>query len=905
MSTISQRSFTGGEISPHMYSRVDFAKYQTSLKKCKNFIPLKYGGADNRPGTQFINEMADSESESRLIPFVGSVANTALEFVYDGFNTNIRFYEDDAIILNAATNAILNITGTTTVTITHGGTFPTSNPFRISGLTGALGAELNGRDFISTFVDATHVILKNLDGTNAVITNSYVSGGIVSSHYVVLVGDCPISRMKYSQSGDVMVFSSQDFQTFYLKRVAADNWTFGTNLYGVFNSVGYSANITITQGGSAGTTTYRYAVAPVYGGVIGPAITDTVTPTNGSYASTATGNATLTAGNYNQISIGSTSGAYDYYNIYKENASGVYGLIGQTTSTTFRDTGITPDAANTFPDERFNIQSAGAVGFVQQRLFFGDITWLSQPRKSGVQLTLTERETIAGSAIGQFASFTKGGVLTDQSSLSFVAATKKFSPPRHILDLSKMVVMTENSELVINADGSPVTATNLSVKANSYNGCSEVPPIIINESCLYIQNRGNIVRDLTFDFNIDGFSGNEISIFGEHLFSGYEILDWTFQQYPNSNIWAVRDDGKLLCLTYLKEQQVLAWSQHEIGGAGKVSSVCAIPDGKEDAVYMIVERVINGKTVKYVEKLTSRFIDQNIVKNYKEASTDKERIYSGLAEASFVDSALVYDGRNFDTTKQVKITTSGTVDDILTMEANTSGTFLSTDEGNYIYVYYAGDIIRCRITAYTSGTSVQISPSKDIPAGLVNLYTSDWSKAVDQISGLYHLEQKLVSVVGDGFVDANPNNPAYELISVENGSITLPNAREYIVVGLPYVSDLQTLKIDTVQSETLSDKKMLINKVSVGLKDTRGIWIGQEEPEDINEFISGTEGLYEMKVRSNESYESPVDLKTDTDFVVIDSAYDNGGSVFIRQVDPVPATILSVHPTGAIPFKGG
>jgi len=904
MSTISQRSFTGGEISPHMYSRVDFAKYQTSLKKCKNFIPLKYGGVDNRPGTKFINEMADSDSDSRLIPFVGSVANTVLEFVYDGANTNIRFYEDDAIVLNATTFAILNMTGTSTITITHGGAFPTSNPFRISGLTGALGVELNGRDFISTFVDATHVTLKNLDGTNATKTNSYASGGTASTHYMLNVGDCPISRMKYAQSGDTIVFTSQDFTTFYLKRVAADNWTYETSAFSIFNSAGSATTITITQGGVAGTTTYRYAVAPVYGGVIGPVIKDS-TPGSDSYGSTTLGNATLTVANYNQIAVGSTSGSYDYYNIYKQNDARIYGLIGQTTGSTFRDIGFTPDAANTFPDENFNIQTAGAVGFVQQRLFFGDITWLSKPRKNGIQLTKTERETVAGSAIGQFATFTKGGLLTDQSSLSFVAATKKFSPPRHILDLSKMVVMTESSELVINSDGSPITATNLSAKANSYNGCSEIAPIIINESCLYVQNRGNVVRDLTFDFNIDGFSGNEISIFAEHLFSGYEILDWTFQQYPNSNVWAVRDDGVLLCLTYLKEQQVLAWSQHEIAGNGKVSSICAIPDGTEDAIYVIVEREINSKTVRYVEKLTSRFIDQQITKNYTEASASKERIYSGLAEACFVDSSLVYDGRNFDTTKQVKITTAGTVDDILTMTSNTADTFLSTDVDNYIYVYYDGDLIRCKIMSYTSGTSVQISPSKDIPAGLVNLYTSDWSKAVDQLTGLYHLEQKLVSVIGDGFVDANPNNPAYELVSVESGAISLPNAREYIVVGLPYVSDIQTLKIDTVQSETLSDKKMLINKVSVGLKDTRGIWAGQSEPEDINEFISSTEGLYEMKVRNNESYDSPIDLKTDTDFVVIDSTYDNGGSVFIRQVDPVPATILSVYPTGLVPFKGG
>lgn len=896
MSTVSQRSFTGGEISPHMYSRVDFAKYQTSLKKCKNFIPLKYGGVDNRPGTYYVGQTVSNSASYRLIPFVGSNANAAIEFRDNG---TIRFYESGDLVLNPSFN-ISGLTGTSPVVVTHSGTMSFTQNVRLNGIVGTIGSSLNNRDFQAFYLTATTFEIRNLDGSAFTATGTYTSGGTISPHYTLSAPSAlDLASLKYAQSGDVLVITSQSFDTFYLKRDTF-GWSLETQPYNLFISVGFTNDVVITQGGAAGSTTYRYAVAPVYGGAIGPAIKGITpsAPNPTGYGSTTTGNATLSATNYNRVTISGTKGSFDYYNIYKQGASGVYGLIGQTTAATFDDTGFTPDAANIFPIEYFDIKTANAVGFVQQRLFFGDITWLSRPFKGGSPLTYTERETIAGSVTGQYAAFTKGGLLTDQSSLSFVAATKKFSPPRHILDLSKMVVMTESSELVINADGSPITATNLSVKANSYNGCSNVTPIIINESCLYIQARGNVVRDLTFDFNIDGFSGNEISIFAEHLFAGYQITDWCFQQYPNSNVWAVRDDGKLLCLTYLKEQMILAWSQHELDG-GKVLSVCAIPDGDEDSVYAVVERTVNGSVVKYVERLTSRFIDKEKTKNYVFGSTPGQRTYSGLAEAVFVDSALVYDGRNFDTAKKVRITTAGTVNDILTMEANTANTFVSTDVGNYIHVYYDGGIVRCQIVTYTSGTSVQISPSKDIPAGLVNIYTSDYSRAVDELSGLWHLEGKQVSVTGDGFVDANPNNANYDTVTVTNGSITLPNAREYIVVGLPYLSDLQTLRIDTVQSETLSDKKMLINKVSVGLKDTRGVWAGSSEPVNIKD------GLYEMKARNNENYESPVDLKTDVDFIVIDSDYNNNGSVFIRQIDPVPVTILSVHPTGAIPFKGG
>lgn len=64
-----QPSFAGGELSPSLYSRVDIARYGTSLRKNKNFIVRPYGGVDNRPGLQFISEVKASATTTRLIPF--------------------------------------------------------------------------------------------------------------------------------------------------------------------------------------------------------------------------------------------------------------------------------------------------------------------------------------------------------------------------------------------------------------------------------------------------------------------------------------------------------------------------------------------------------------------------------------------------------------------------------------------------------------------------------------------------------------------------------------------------------------------------------------------------------------------------------------------------------------------
>jgi hypothetical protein len=104
-----------------------------------------------------------------------------------------------------------------------------------------------------------------------------------------------------------------------------------------------------------------------------------------------------------------------------------------------------------------------------------------------------------------------------------------------------------------------------------------------------------------------------------------------YQQEPDSIIWAVRADGTLIGLTYQRDQQVVAWHQHPVGGTGtEVESVAVIPsaDGLADELWISVKRTVNGSTVRYVEYLDPTiFVDSGLK-------------YSGVSATSF--SGLIH-----------------------------------------------------------------------------------------------------------------------------------------------------------------------------------------------------------------------------------------------------------------------
>lgn len=180
----------------------------------------------------------------------------------------------------------------------------------------------------------------------------------------------------------------------------------------------------------------------------------------------------------------------------------------------------------------------------------------------------------------------------------------------------------------------PVEVDTLTANSQAYNGCSDVPPIVANQDILYVQAKGSIVRSLTYNFYTNIFTGTDITILSSHLFYGYSISEWAWAEEPFKLVWAVRSDGICLSLTYVKEQELIGWAHHTTDGLFK--SICTVVEteavGKVDAIYFVVERTINSTTVKYIERLASRYFPTGAVNAW---CVDAGLQYSGAPATSF------------------------------------------------------------------------------------------------------------------------------------------------------------------------------------------------------------------------------------------------------------------------------
>jgi len=252
------------------------------------------------------------------------------------------------------------------------------------------------------------------------------------------------------------------------------------------------------------------------------------------------------------------------------------------------------------------------VGIVDQRLIFGGT--LAYP------LTRWESKT------GSFEDFGFNSPLEDSDSLTYDLDTGEVVDQQWIASLSAQVVGTSGSEWRIKPkEGSgSLTPTSIDAKPQSWNGCAKIPPIKIGSTVLYLQRGAFAVRDLAYSLEADGYAGFDRSIMANHLFDGHTIVDWGYARLPYSIIWMVRDDGVLLGLTYMKEQEV--WGFHQHVTDGEYESVGVVPGDEIDWVYTVVKRTINGSTKRYIEVFMPRITDEDTYDYF------------------FVDCGLTYDG---------------------------------------------------------------------------------------------------------------------------------------------------------------------------------------------------------------------------------------------------------------------
>lgn len=561
-------------------------------------------------------------------------------------------------------------------------------------------------------------------------------------------------------------------------------------------------------------------------------------------------------------------------NVYRLQ-NGVFGFIGVAHGTDFSDIGYTPDTTGTPPLPRNPINAGPAfypatVAYLQQRLVFAGSN--------------ADPETVNASRIGKYHNFSTSSPLQDDDAVTFTMASRRVNQVKHLIDIGRALVFTTAGEWMIQGDSAgALTPSQVNLKQLSYNGSGDLSPLVANGNALYVQARGSIVRDLSYDYRVDSYNGNDLTVFASHLFEGHTIVDWAYQQVPHSIIWAVRSDGTLLGLTYLREHEIWAWHRHDFDGA-LIESVAVVPEGNEDVLYAVLLRTDSvGNDVRYIERLSSRSV-------------------LDIVDSVFMDSAITYDGRNTDETVEMALAagTAGGSPIVLTC---TQSYFSTSDVGTQFQLTSpTGDVVRFTVTGYTSATQVTGHPNRTVPDSFAFATFSTWARMISTVQNLWHLEQRQISVLGDGFVVASPNNPSIQSVTVVNGQAVLDRAYAVVHAGIPYTSDLETLDIDSAQGETLSDKKKLISAVTLHLEKTRGVFVGPKPP--VDDSADALQNLYEMKIRQYEGYDEPTDLLTGVATINIRPEWNSNGRVFIRQVDPLPISVLSISPAGVI-IQGG
>lgn len=143
------------------------------------------------------------------------------------------------------------------------------------------------------------------------------------------------------------------------------------------------------------------------------------------------------------------------------------------------------------------------------------------------------------------------------------------------------------------------------------------------------------------------------------------------------------------------------------------------------------------------------------------------------------------------------------------------------------------------------------------------------------VTGLNHLEGKTVNILADGAVQPQQ--------VVTGGTVTLQQAANIVVVGLPIIADLQTLPF-SFQAQAYGQGAMKnINRVWLRLHNSSGIFAGPSLDE-----------LVQYKQRTTEPYGTPPALITGVVELDMSPGWDDDGSVYIRQSDPLPVIVASM-----------
>ncbi|ENV02411.1 MULTISPECIES: phage nozzle protein [Acinetobacter] len=236
--------------------------------------------------------------------------------------------------------------------------------------------------------------------------------------------------------------------------------------------------------------------------------------------------------------------------------------------------------------------------------------------------TKTSPNKIWFSAVGGNSSFLE--TTEDADAFSVVSASGLSNSILFLEATRGVICLTSGGEYMISADGA-LTPTSVEINEHtSYGAYPTTRPCRVGNELLFVQRGGERLRALSYRYEVDGLVSPEISVMASHIGEAHGGIDEiTYQQEPQSIVWCKLGDGKVASITFNRDQEVLAWAQHDFGGT--VISMCSLPTKLgSDKCFMLINR--NGSVC--LEEV------------HEDANMDSQRSVSIVNNAVDVSNAL-------------------------------------------------------------------------------------------------------------------------------------------------------------------------------------------------------------------------------------------------------------------------
>lgn len=498
-----------------------------------------------------------------------------------------------------------------------------------------------------------------------------------------------------------------------------------------------------------------------------------------------------------------------------------------------------------------------AVMFYEQRLWFSGSPY--------------EPQTFWASRVGDYEDLGQDSPITDDNACEFTLVADQVNAIEWLVPGKRLMMGTSGGEWEVGGPGSEgVTPTNVTAQRHSTHGSHpNAMPVTASNIAVFIQRGGRKVRELAYNYEADGYVAPDLTLLAEHLGDESSFKQLAYQQDPDSLVWAIREDGTLCAMTYLREQKVYGWHRHPLGGDGEVESICTIPGDDGDELWAIVKRTVDDSTVRYVERLAGQFRETDSV------------------DAFFVDSGLSYDGRNTDSDQTFTLTpaTAGewAINDTGTLTATGHTPFSAAGEVYALHDPSAssydarGSIGKVEVTAVASSSSATVKFLNAIPEAVRSTATFNWATLTDSVSNADHIEGESVQILADGAI-----HPAR---TVSSGAVSLNRYAAVVHLGLGYTSNLETMAIEMSLSDgTAQGRTKRISRLLLRLYRSLGCKAGPD-----------ADNLDEIWFRSSSDAlgVAPALYSGDKELDFPEGPTDEA-VVYVRQDQPLPLTVLAL-----------